>query len=346
MGFDQFATRRQHRIQLAATGAVVGQAQLGAFARQRQEHLAGARQGALQAFELGQFAAQLLCKLTLQRLTFGLQLVEFGMPGGDARGLPRTLENWQIEADLQIDHVAEFASTPQVIDLPAPVRLPFRCRLANARLCLLRHRRIGLQLRMIAQLMLQRLDIDLPVRQAAIQWFTRRIADPALERGPRLLALLLQLVGALGEQRRFLARQDALDDLSATTSNTRPHNLGEQAVLCIQPVECLQLAFDGMADNPGLGSGLANIQRFYFTLGRGTLDSGARHFDTGTSLVTVGHVLHQSDHAHGHAVPIQAPALGAFDRYALHAEQQFRVGQLASRYGVAAGGLQLGSFGL
>ncbi|MNC69614.1 hypothetical protein D3C75_1203270 [compost metagenome] len=78
--------------------------------------------------------------LAQQGFALGLQLVEFGMPGGDFRILPGAGKQRQVETDLHTDHVAELATATLVVEAPAPVGLLLRQRLAHLGLRFARHR--------------------------------------------------------------------------------------------------------------------------------------------------------------------------------------------------------------
>gem|GEM_PF-4786038 len=170
-------------------------------------------------------------------------------------------------------------------------------------------------------------------------------ANPAQQCGAGQAALLLQLILAFGEQGRLLTRRDLVGQLTTSTGEARANRLSEQAILSPQLAKQVQFAFHRVAGDPRLGRDQAHLQRLDLACGLGAGDGGMGDFGACPTLFAVGHLLHQADHAHGHAIVVEAPALGALDRQALYAKQQFRVGQFAGGNGFAAHGLHAGRLG-
>ncbi len=107
----------------------------------------------------------------------------------------------------------------------------------------------------------------------------------------------------------------------------------------------MQLAFHRVAGDPRLGRDQAHLQRLDLACSLGAADGGMGDVGACPTLFAVVHLLHQADHAHGHAIVVEAPALGPLDGQALYAKQQFRVGQFAGGNGFAAHGLHAGRLG-
>ncbi|MNZ80569.1 hypothetical protein D3C78_992090 [compost metagenome] len=113
--------------------------------------------------------------------------------------------------------------------------------------------------------------------------------------------------------------------LSATTGNPGPDGIGQQAVFFVEVLEQRIFALDRVAVDPGQCRGLAYVQSCNPTLGGSAINGGVGDLDASLAFVTVGHLLPDPDHLHGHEVVVDAPAIRAADGVVLHTCQQLGV---------------------
>ncbi len=203
-GLDKLAPRINHGGQFAFPRAVVGHGKLDLLFSERLQGLLEAIQYPRQSLVFSQIGGQLLVMHAQRVLPLSLDLSKPSPLGGDFWVLPRAGEHGQVEANAEIDHVAVFPTTTQVIDAPAPVRGFLGNSLADPGLCLARHRIECEQCRVAVEVVLIMLDVGMPPRPVTGQRLACRSAYPPAQIGPGNGLVAQQFILLLCEQGGFL----------------------------------------------------------------------------------------------------------------------------------------------
>ena len=147
---------------------------------QRQQHVALAFDGPVEALVFGKIRFQHRRVLAQHRFAFGIESFALGEPGRDFRVLPGGGKHRQVEAHLHHGHVAELRAALQVSQFQRPVRLLVSPGFGHLRI---QHAPPGIeyrQFRVTVQCVVERVAVDRPVGRSTAQGRLRTRARPSV----------------------------------------------------------------------------------------------------------------------------------------------------------------------